>query len=198
MAGREEYATWIAELFPPQGRWREEDYFALPESTRIIELSEGRLIMHPTPTFEHQEIVNELAAALRRYVKEKGLGKAATAPFDVRLWKDRIRQPDVFFIRTENLNRIKGAYLDGPPDWVAEVISPGSREIDEVDKLADYARAGVPEYWLIDPEQRTIRIYALRGEKYDLLATCRSGDRARSEAVAGFEIPVDLIFGETP
>jgi Uma2 family endonuclease len=190
-----EYVEWLHKLFPPQGQWREGDYFALPESTQIIELSEGRLIMHPTPSFAHQEAVNELGFALRRYVKTEGLGRAITSPFDVRLWEDKIRQPDVLFIRSENLSQIKTTYLDGPPDWVAEVISPGSRTVDEVDKLADYAKAGVPEYWLVDLEAQTIRVNVLAGDSYRLAATYEAGQTAHAETVEGFTIPVDQVMG---
>lgn len=194
MADRSEHVEWIAELFPPQGKWREADYFRLPETNRLIELVEGRLIMHPTPSFEHQEIVNELVALLREYGRATQVGKAISAPFDVRLWEDRIRQPDVLFIRAGHLDRVKGTYLDGPPDWVAEVISPSSREVDEVEKIRDYAEAGVPEYWLIDPQAKTIRIYALRGDAYTLVATYGIGQTARSVTLEGFTVPVDRLL----
>jgi Uma2 family endonuclease len=190
-----DYLESLARLFPQQGEWREENYFALPESNRITELSEGELIVHPTPTFAHQEAVSELASALRTYAKTNDLGKAISAPFDVRLWEDKIRQPDVLFIRTENFPLIVGAYLDGAPDWVAEVISPSSRVIDEVDKLADYAQAGVPEYWLVDLDARTIRVYALADAEYALAGTYGAGETARSETLGGFEIAVDDVIG---
>jgi Uma2 family endonuclease len=139
--------------------------------------------------------VNELGFALRRYVKAEGLGRAITSPFDVRLWEDKIRQPDVLFICSKNLAQVKTTYLDGPPDWVAEVISPGSRTIDEVDKLADYAKAGVPEYWLVDLEEQTIRVNVLAGDSYRLAATYQAGQTARAETVEGFAIPVDQVMG---
>lgn len=190
-----DYLETLARLFPQQGEWREEIYFALPESNRITELSEGELIVHPTPTFAHQAAVNELASALLSYAKANDLGKAISAPFDVRLWEGKIRQPDVLLIRTENLSLIAGAYLDGAPDWVAEVISPSSRKIDEVDKLGDYATAGVPEYWLVDLEGQTIRVYMLADAHYALAGTYGAGETARSETLIGFEIPVNDVIG---
>lgn len=116
-----------------------------------------------------------------------------TAPVDVRLFPGTIRQPDVLFVRQENRSRI-GSFVDGHPDWVSEVISPGSREIDEVTKLEEYARAGIPEYWLLDPDSPSIRVYTLQGDSYILTTTALAGQMALSSAIAGFEVAVDEVF----
>lgn len=93
------------------------------------------------------------------------------------------------------MEHVTRSHIDGPPDWVAEVISPGSRTVDEVDKLADYAKAGVPEYWLVDLEAGTIRVNVLAGESYRLAATCEAGQTARAETIDSFTIPVDQVMG---
>jgi Uma2 family endonuclease len=116
------------------------------------------------------------------------------APYDVRLFPGTIRQPEVLFIREEHRDRIQRT-LNGPPDWVAEVISPEERETDEVVKMAEYARAGVPEYWLLDPEAETIRVYNLAGDSYALAATAAAGQVARAVTLDGFEVAADTIFG---
>jgi Uma2 family endonuclease len=189
------YVTEIAKLFPRQGEWTERDFFALPESNRRIELSNGVLTMTPSPTGSHALILMELASRLKNHVAAADLGVVLVAPLDVRLFPGTIRQPDILFIREENRARI-GDYVDGPPDWVAEIISPGSRELDEGVKLAEYARAGVPEYWLVDPRDRTVRIYTLAGDAYTLAATASDCQAARSATIEGFEVAAGDLFGK--
>lgn len=195
MATQEVYATWIAELFPPQGKWRESDYFALPDAMQIIELSDGEITMSPTPSYRHQESVAIVGFKLRQLAEENGLGKVIIAPFAVRLWEGKIREPDVLFIRTENLSRIKETHIDGPPDWIAEVISPGTRGTDEDDKLVEYAQAGVLEYWLLDLENKTVRVYHLEEDIYVLKGNYAVGQIALSVTIPGFEVRVDEVFG---
>jgi Uma2 family endonuclease len=196
MEAQKTYVTEIASLFPQQGDWTEAHYFALPETNRLVELSDGVLIMSPSPTRRHQQITARLHAQLDAYVGDKALGEVIIAPFDVRLWANKIRQPDLIFVRREHLSHIKDdRYYDGAPDWVAEVISPGTRDTDEQVKLEEYARAGIPEYWLIDPENATIRIYTLEGKAYTLAKTVSKGELAQSVTIAGFEVAIDRVFG---
>jgi Uma2 family endonuclease len=190
-----DYALNLARLFPQQGEWREEDYFALPDSNRIIELSEGELIVSPPPSAAHQRAVLRLSITLDAFVQAGGHGEVFIAPFAVRLWEGKIREPDVLFISAAHADRVTPQMVDGAPDWVAEVISPGSRKIDKVEKLADYAQAGIPEYWLVDLETRTIRVYALADAEYALAGTYGAGETARSETLGGFEIAVDDVIG---
>jgi Uma2 family endonuclease len=189
------YLMALARLFPPQGKWTEQDYFALPQTNEHIELANGRITVSPGPDNAHQFAVEELYSALRAYAQPAELGRARFAPFDVRLFPDTIRQPDVFFIRKEHMDRVTRRFLDGPPDWVAEVISTGSRTVDEEEKLHEYAQAGVPEYWLVDPEDRSVRVYVLPEgkESYNLAATYTAEQTARSETLPGFEVPVASI-----
>lgn len=196
MEAQKNYVTEIATLFPQQGDWTEAHYFALPETNRLVELSDGVLIMSPSPTRHHQQITAGLHAQLDVYVTEKALGEAIIAPFDVRLWENKIRQPDVIFVRREHLSNIKDdRYYDGAPDWVAEVISPGTRDTDEAVKLEEYAQAGIPEYWLIDPENTTIRIYTLSDKAYTLTQTVGKGQSAQSVTIPGLKVSAERVFG---
>jgi Uma2 family endonuclease len=188
------YALAIASLFPNQGEWTEEDYFALPETPRIVELSNGELIVNPPPTPAHQQATGNLYSALRTFVASRDLGSVLFAPVAVRLTEGRIREPDVLFVRRENLHRIGETGIDGPPDWVAEVISPGTRRTDEEDKLAEYAQARIAEYWLVDLENRTIRVFALAGSDYHPAGAYEAGQVARSETLEGFAVKVEAII----
>lgn len=182
----------VAELYPPQGQWTEEDYFSLPDTNRYLELSEGRLIMPPRPTRSHQVTVEELYVRLRAFVREQGLGEVHLAPLPVRLWPGKIREPDVFFIAKEHAARV-GERVMGVPDLVVEVISPSTFKADRGEKFYEYARAGVAEYWLIDPQARTIEVYTLEQGAYLLRGKWGPGGTASSALLTGFEVAVDEV-----
>ncbi len=187
------FVTEVATLFPPQGEWTEQAYFALPETNRFVELSDGVLTVRSPHSPEHQGVLGNLLMAVREYVDEHDLGTAVLGPFCVRLRQGCIRQPEIAYYKPGHEAAI-GQPISGPPDWVAETISPGTRSADEVDKLAEYAEAGIAEYWMVDPEAKTIRVYALRGgSAYTLAATYAAGQVARSETLPGFEAAVDRI-----
>jgi len=183
----------VAELYPPQGEWTEEDYFSLPDTNRIVELSEGRLIMPPHPTYSHQTALQNLFLKLEAFVREGQLGVVRFAPLPVRLWPGKIRGPDLFFISKAHKDRI-GERVCGVPDLAVEVISPGTRRVDRGEKLFEYAKAGVAEYWLVDPEEKTIEVYVLREGVYELLGKSHAGETARSQLLSGFEVDVDEVF----
>jgi Uma2 family endonuclease len=183
----------IAQLFPRQREWNEADYFALPDTNRFIELSEGELIVPPHPTDTHQRVTDALYAPMRSFVHEHNLGVIRFAPLPVRLWPGKIREPDILFVSHAHADRISEQYY-GPPDLVVEIISPGTRRIDQGDKFVEYARAGVSEYWLVDPEQRTIEIFVLKEDAYVLLDKFGAGEKARSQMLPGFQVSVDMVF----
>jgi len=187
------WAVEIAQLWPPKGEWTEADYFALPDTNRFVELSEGELVMPPHPTHTHQLIVLELATAMRAFVQQKDLGIVQIAPLPVRLWPGKIREPDILFVAGEHADRI-GEQVYGPPDLVVEVLSPATQRTDRQEKTTEYARAGVREYWMVDPKAGTIEVLVLREGHYRLLGKWGEGGTARSEVLEGFEVAVKEIF----
>ena len=191
-----EGAEWapVAELFPPQGQWTEEDYFALPDTNRHVELSEGRLIVPPHPTLAHQEALKRLFLRLNAFVEERGLGVVQIAPLPVRLWPGKIREPDIFFIAREHADRI-GERVCGVPDLVVEVTSPSTARTDRMEKFQEYARAGVLEYWIVDPDGGAVEVYILREGAYILRGRWGVGEVASSELLSGFEVKVGDIVG---
>jgi Uma2 family endonuclease len=196
MEAQKPLATEVAILFPRQGEWTEDDFFALPSTNRKVELANGEVIVAPSPSNQHQAISMALSLALGNYVRQHRLGVVRYAPHDVRLYAGTVRQPDLFFVREENRDRFTGQVFEGGPDWIAEILSPADRQTDEVAKLAEYARAGVPEYWLVDPEETTIRIFTLAGEDYRLAAAVGRGEVATSTAIARFAVAVDEVFAD--
>ena len=187
------WAVELAQLWPPQGEWTEVDYFALPDTNRFVELSEGELVMPPHPTHTHQLIVLELATAMRAFVQQKDLGVVQIAPLPVRLWPGKIREPDILFVAREHADRI-GEQVYGPPDLVVEVLSPATQRTDRQEKATEYAQAGVREYWIVDPEAKTVEVFGLREACYRLQGKWSEGETAQSELLEGFQIGVREIF----
>jgi len=188
-------ATDIAQLWPARGEWTEADYFALPDTNRFVELSEGELVMPPHPTDTHQRVLDALYAAMRSFVRQHDLGIIRFAPLPVRLWPGKIREPDILFVSHSHAERI-GEQVYGPPDLVVEVISSGTRRLDRGQKFLEYASAGVDEYWLVDPQPQTIEVFALEEGTYTLSGKFGPGEGARSQILTGFEVPVDEVFAE--
>jgi Uma2 family endonuclease len=188
-----ELTVEVARLWPPRGQWTEADYFALPDTNQFIELSEGELVMPPHPTDTHQRIVGDLYVMLRSFVEHHRLGTVRLAPLPVRLWPGKIREPDILFVSKEHADRM-GEQFYGPPDLVVEVLSSGTRRTDRLEKLVEYAQAGVGEYWIVDPEGQTVEVFTLREGAYELLGKWGKGERARSGMLAGFEVAVDEVI----
>ena len=183
----------VAQLWPPQGQWTEADYFALPDTNRLVELSEGELIMPPHPTHTHQLIVLELATRMRAFAQKHDLGLVQIGPLPVRLWPGKIREPDILFVAKEHSDRI-GEQVYGPPDLVVEVLSPSTRRTDRLEKTMEYAQAGVMEYWIVDPHGQTVEVFILREGVYELLGKWGRGEEAASEVLAGFRVALDEVL----
>ena len=184
----------VLELFPRQGKWTERYYFSLTETNKIVELSEGRLIITPAPTDQHQKISSNLHFLIGSYIRAKNLGEARYSPLDVRLWPGTIRQPDIVFMSNEHKDRITERYW-GVPDLVMEILSESTEGQDRTVKFCEYREAGVPEYWIVDPSTKAIEIFVLDQEAYKLLGKWGTGEVAHSKVLAGFQVAVDDVFG---
>lgn len=129
-----------------------EEYLALPDDGRIVEWADGEVIYHVPPTSLHQTIVVLLARLLGGFIEQLSLGSLYTAPLEVKLWPGGpAREPDLFFIGADKAGQLGDRRFDGAPDLVIEVVSPASLTLDRVTKFGEYERAGVGEYWIIDP-----------------------------------------------
>ena len=181
--------TWeLALLYPDQGAWSEDDYLDL-DSSRLIEFTDGRLEFLPMPTKTHQWIVLFLVNALRAFVIERKLGQVVHSPFPVRIEGARFREPDVAFLLRKNRHRDGERFWDGA-DLVMEVVSPSNPARDRVKKRREYARAGVPEYWIVDPLRKAITVLALKKDAYVVHGEFGDGQVARSKLLPGFAVGV--------
>ncbi len=181
--------------WPAQGDWTYEDYRRLPDDGWRYEVIRGRLYMSPAPKPKHQRTLRGLFRALDGFVEEGGLGEVFFAPIDVKLsGLAQPVQPDLVFVGEERLDIVTDDCIDGVPDLVVEVLSPSNWILDRRDKYEVYAAAGVAEYWVVDPGQRTIEVFVLEGGSYTLFDQRGEGEAIRSRLLAGLEVEIDDVL----
>ena len=171
------------------------DYKSLPESdTKRYELIEGELIVVPSPSTYHQRIAGNLEYILREFVRRYNLGYIYDAPCDVVLSEENVLQPDILFITRERSEIITEENIQGPPDLVIEILSPSTAERDRTHKRTLYARHGVREYWIVDPDERTVKIMILKEIGLDVVSLYQGEARVESPLLSGLVIDLNQIF----
>ena len=183
----------VADLAALQGCWTEEQYLKLTgHGNRLIEFTDGRLEVLPMPTQRHQAISRFLFLALVGFVHDLG-GSVFYAPLRLRIRDGKFREPDLLLVRDAGDPRCRDDYWRGA-DLVVEVVSPAAPDRDLVDKRADYAEAGVPEYWIVNPSDETVTVLALAEGRYREHGVFRPGERAGSWSLPGFSVDVRAAF----
>lgn len=181
--------------YPPQGCWTEEDYLSLDDDRRLmVEFTDGFVEVLPMVTILHQQILVFLFDLLRPIVKARGLGKVHFAPLPTRFRVRKWREPDLMVFGPDQVTPDR-KYPTGAK-LVMEIISPDDRsqERDYIEKRADYAKAGIVEYWLIDPQLRVVMVLHLVGGTYAEHGTFRLGERATSASIPGLAVDVTAMF----
>ena len=150
--------------------------------------------MPPSPSGPHQDAVGEIFSYLRTHVKLAGLGLVRLAPFDVELSPKDVFQPDIFVVLNAHLDKVTDKKVIGAPDLVVEVLSPGTSVFDRFTKYDIYARAGVPEYWIVNPEKRTVEVLVLEGDTYHSLGIFRGKAILPTRMVPDLPVHVEQFF----
>ena len=187
-------ADWVPG--PKQGEWTYSHYAALPEDGQRYEVIDGVLYyMTPAPSVWHQKVALRIARFLSTYVEDAGLGQVFIAPVDVELAPKSVVQPDVFVLLNASLSKITPERIQGAPDLVVEVSSPSTVGYDRRDKQDTYAMAGVPEYWIVDPNAHTVEILTLKDKVYTSLGFFRDENTLLSPIVPSLKaIRAEQIF----
>lgn len=184
--------TWeMALLYPDQGSWTEDDYLGL-DIGRHVEFCTGSLEFQPMPDEKHQAIVFFFIQALKAFASVAG-GKATLAPFPMRLWEEKYREPDVLFMKGGHVSRCRGKFWDGA-DIVIEVLSESNRDEDLVTKRGEYAKAKIPEYWIVDYENRRITVLVLQDQAYIVHGEFGDGQAATSRVLQDFQVQVTTVL----
>jgi Uma2 family endonuclease len=190
---RREYRETVLGLLPQQGDWGESDYLWLTDrSRRLIEYADGEIEVLAMPTEAHQAILTLLTRALLQYLDPRG-GVLRFAPLRLRLQERNYREPDILVLLDRDDPRRAPRYWLGA-DWVLEVVSPDDPARDLVTKRREYAAAGIPEYWIVNPLDVTV--LTLRGGRYAEHGVFGAGAMATSPLLAGFAVAVDEVFAE--
>lgn len=173
-----------------------EDYLDLPDDGRRYELVEGDLFVTAAPFIRHQSASSNLHLLLAPFVRKHRLGHVLYAPTDVKFSATTVVQPDLMFVATKHQSRILDAYIDGAPDLVVEILSEKSRRYDERTKKQLYEKFGVPEYWILDSDLETVKVYrlGLRGYGAAFELAAENGDTLTSPLFPGLAIEVAEIF----
>jgi Uma2 family endonuclease len=172
------------------------DYALLPEGAPY-QLIGGKLVMTPAPTTYHQIISMRLGVKLAVFVAEEDLGIVLYAPVDVYFEEKETYQPDIIFIAKERLHIIEPAKIKGAPDLVVEILSPSTGYYDLKKKARTYARHGVKEYWVADPEDRSIEVYILAEEgNFVLNQRVEEEGKIKSIILEGLEVEAKEVFAQ--
>lgn len=169
------------------------DLLALPETNKRVEILDGDFYVTPSPDLDHQDILLNLTDAFRAYLKSHPVGRVYVAPMDVILSEHDVLQPDLLFVRSERKNILK-VWVRGAPDLAVEILSPSTAARDRGIKLKAYARFGVQEYWIVDPDPPAIELYRLTPEGYELARTFTDAETLTSTLLPGFSLPVASVF----
>ena len=196
-APADDLAALLCQVLPAQGSWSEDAYLWLTDHTnRLIEFTDGHIQELPVPTFIHQALLLFLYRLFHDHVTPRG-GVVMIAPLRVRLRAGTFREPDLLLFRDCEDPRGLNRYWLGA-DLVAEVVSPDNPTRDLVEKRADYAEGGIPEYWIIDPRDETITVLALQGDAYVEHGVFLRGHTGTSRLLEGFAVDVGAVFDAPP
>ncbi len=183
----------LGEILPPQGNWSEEEYLVLTDHrTRLIEFTDGLLEILPMPTDKHQAILGFLYYLFLTFIEPRG-GIVRFSPLRLRIRPGKFREPDLLLLLSATDSRRQDRFWLGA-DLALEVVSVDKPDRDLVDKRGNYAEAGVPEYWIVNPATETITVLRLRDEGYEEAGTFRRGDSAASILLPEFAVAVAAVF----
>ena len=173
-----------------------EDYLLFPDDGKRHEIIAGDHYMTPAPKTKHQRVSFNLTIALGSFVKQRSLGMVLAAPCDVIFSDENIVQPDLLFVSTARAAIVTEDNIRGAPDLVVEIISETTRKKDEVTKRKLYERFGVVEYWIVDPELETVKIFKRAEQGYGraIELSKEANDVLATELLPGFRLALTEIL----
>jgi Uma2 family endonuclease len=189
-----EYLDQISQRLKQEQEARQRFRDQMTEDTRA-EFINGEVVVHSPSRFAHNRTAERIYRLLHGYVESRGLGCVGHEKYLVELTRNDV-EPDVVFWKSERSSLFREDQLIyPPPDMVVEVLSESTEAIDRGTKFEDYAAHGVSEYWIVDPDAKTLEQYILSGDHYEL--RLKSGDgTVRCVALSGAEFPILALFDD--
>jgi Uma2 family endonuclease len=160
-----------------------------------LELVEGEIALSPSPTPDHSFAEIKLIHLLESHIEKHGLGELHS-DVDTILNRFTVRRPDILYFSKARTNLIGKKAMQGPPDLAIEIISPSSVDVDRVDKFAQYRNAGVANYWIVDPAEKTIEAFRLRAKKYVSAGRGEKNQTVHLPPFEDLEIPLSRLWRE--
>lgn len=180
---------------PPQGRWTAADWEKLPPDGKRYEVIDGVLYMSTAPSYFHQYITLQLVRYIGIPAEDQRLARVGFAPIGVLMPGCDPVQPDFVVVLAAQVAIIHDRRIYGTPDLIIEILSPGNRAYDEQVKLHAYARAGLPEYAIIDPANRNLRHYRLEPSgQYGQPQVYDHSQIMYFDCLPGLSVPVGDLF----
>jgi len=171
-----------------------EDYRAMPEGGPRYQLIGGELHMAPAPNLYHQKVSWNLAKLFSRYLDAHPVGQAFYAPCDVYLDACNVVQPDLLFVANGNLGILGEDGIHGAPDLVIEILSPSTALLDTKTKRAIYARAGVKEFWIVDPTLQQVHLYDFARDAAKAVRLVEDDEAFETPLLPGLTISAVEVF----
>lgn len=180
-------------LMPAQLGWSEREYLHL-RTKHLVEFTDGVVEVLPIPNVHHQLLVLFLHDKLRS-LRADGTraGLPIIAAFRMKIRDSMYREPDILYMKRENLSRVKNEMWDYA-DFIVEIVSEGGEHRDYVDKVQAYAEAGVPEYWIADPQIKKIKQLVLEGGKYREVGDFAGEQVVTAVTIPGFKVGAGELF----
>jgi Uma2 family endonuclease len=170
------------------------DYREMPEGPPFYQLIEGELEMSPSPNREHQDILTNIFGAFVRYLDKYPGGRVYVAPLDVYLTDLNVYQPDLLFVSKDRKSILTDQGTEGAPDLVVEILSRRTAKLDRGVKRDIYARTGVQELWIVDPERQQVEVYDLPRNSDVPAGTYTKRQKVKSGILPKLSISVAKIF----
>jgi Uma2 family endonuclease len=172
---------------------RRRHFYKVVDESQKMEFINGEIFFHSPVKLEHNSATLCLAKLLDSYVVEKDLGYIGVEKILVSLTRNDY-EPDICFFSKEKSSNFRPKQMQFPvPDFVVEVLSESTERHDRETKFQDYAAHGVREYWIIDPDHKTVEQYLLDDDQYNLVLKASDG-HLESDVIDGFRIPIAAIF----
>jgi Uma2 family endonuclease len=176
-----------------------DDFVLFPDDGKLHELIDGEHYVTPSPNTRHQQIQADLLGLIWTHLQTHPIGRVFTSRLDVVFSRFDVVEPDILYLSHERAKDVlTPANLQGAPEVVIEIGSPSTRQRDETIKRHLYERAGVTEYWVVDPDIDVIRVYRREGERFGrpIELSREAGDVLATDRLPGLDLPLERIFRE--
>ncbi len=180
----------------PSTKLTYDDFLLFPDDGKRHEIIGGEHYVTPSPNTKHQDVSVNLTALLWNFLKAHPIGRVYAAPLDVVLSHYDVVEPDLLYVSRERSAVVTAKHLRGAPDLAVEILSPGTRKVDEIKKRDVYDHFGAAEYWVVDSGLDAIKIYRRLEGAFARVAelAAERGDLLTTPLLPGFSVKLTDVF----